>query len=208
MNTSTLVQKLWNYCNALRDDGMSYGDCVEQLTYLLFLKMADERSRPPYNQPSLIPAPYAWPRLLAKDGDELFDHYRHPLEALGNERGTLALIFNKARNKFDSHRFAAMLTLRASNLRWRLSGSGQAAARDRGPDRRRRLVRDGRGREGRRLRGPAGKNAQDTTSGAGRYFAPRALIVGGAGEILRRLSSGGGNLLGRGSGGRLPAAAE
>ncbi len=48
MNTSTIVQKLWNYCNVLLDDGMSYGDYVEQLTYLLFLKMADERSRPPY----------------------------------------------------------------------------------------------------------------------------------------------------------------
>ena len=61
MNSSTLVQKLWNYCNVLRDDGMSYGDYVEQLTYLLFLKMADERSKLPYNQPSLIPAQYAWP---------------------------------------------------------------------------------------------------------------------------------------------------
>ncbi len=59
MNTSTLVQKLWNYCNVLRDDGMSYGDYVEQLTYLLFLKMADERARPPYHQPSLVPADYA-----------------------------------------------------------------------------------------------------------------------------------------------------
>jgi type I restriction enzyme M protein len=75
MNSSTLVQKLWNYCNVLRDDGMSYGDYVEQLTYLLFLKMADERSRPPYNQPSPIPAAYAWPSLLARDGDSLFDHY-------------------------------------------------------------------------------------------------------------------------------------
>jgi type I restriction-modification system DNA methylase subunit len=91
LNTSTLVQKLWNYCNVLRDDGMSYGGYVEQLTYLLFLKMADERSRPPYNQPSLIPAQYAWPALLARDGDELFDHYRHTLEALGSEKGTLAL---------------------------------------------------------------------------------------------------------------------
>jgi type I restriction enzyme M protein len=51
VNSATLVQKLWNYCNVLRDDGMSYGDCVEQLTYLLFLKMADERSKPPYSQP-------------------------------------------------------------------------------------------------------------------------------------------------------------
>ena len=54
MNTAIIVQKLWNYCNVLRDDGMSYGDYVEQLTYLLFLKMADERSRPPYNQPSPV----------------------------------------------------------------------------------------------------------------------------------------------------------
>ena len=53
--TNTLVQKLWNYCNVLRDDGMSYGDYVEQLTYLLFLKMADERSAPPYNQASIVP---------------------------------------------------------------------------------------------------------------------------------------------------------
>jgi type I restriction enzyme M protein len=82
MTTSALVQKLWNYCNVLRDDGMSYGDYVEQLTYLLFLKMADERSRPPYSQPSLVPAQYAWPALLARDGDALFDHYRHAFEAL------------------------------------------------------------------------------------------------------------------------------
>ena len=61
MNSSTLVQKLWNYCNVLRDDGMSYGDYVEQLTFLLFLKMADERSRPPSTSASLVPAPYAWP---------------------------------------------------------------------------------------------------------------------------------------------------
>ncbi len=51
MNSATIVQKLWNYCNVLRDDGMSYGDYVEQFTYLLFLKMADERSRAPWSQP-------------------------------------------------------------------------------------------------------------------------------------------------------------
>jgi type I restriction enzyme M protein len=102
MNSSTLIQKLWNYCNVLRDDGMSYGDYVEQLTYLLFLKMADERSRPPYNQPSLIPAAYAWPALLARDGDALFDHYRHTLEELGRQPGTLALIFGKAQTCAES----------------------------------------------------------------------------------------------------------
>ncbi len=72
---------------------MSYGDHVEQLTYLLFLEMVDERSRPPHNQPSPIPAAYAWPALLAKDGDALFDHYRHTLGELGKQPGTLGLIF-------------------------------------------------------------------------------------------------------------------
>ena len=101
MNTSTIVQKLWNYCNVLRDDGMSYGDYVEQLTYLLFLKMADERTRAPYNQKSPVPEQYGWPSLIKKDGDELFDHYRHTLEALGNQKGLLGLIFNKSQNKFQ-----------------------------------------------------------------------------------------------------------
>ena len=50
-NPTALVQKLWNYCNILRDDGLSYGDYVEQLTFLLFLKMADEQSRLPFNPP-------------------------------------------------------------------------------------------------------------------------------------------------------------
>ena len=57
MNSATIVQKLWNYCNVLRDDGMRYGDYVEQLTYLLFLKMADERSKPPFNLTGEAPSP-------------------------------------------------------------------------------------------------------------------------------------------------------
>src|SRR6266446_1856848 len=63
---SALVSKLWNYCSILRDDGLSYGDYVEQLTSLLFLKMADEQSRPPFNKPSPIPKGKNWPALLAK----------------------------------------------------------------------------------------------------------------------------------------------
>ena len=86
MNSATLVQKLWNYCNVLRDDGMSYGDYVEQLTYLLSLKMADERSKPPHNQSSIIPKQFAGPSLLSRDGDDLFDHYRHLLEELGKQK--------------------------------------------------------------------------------------------------------------------------
>jgi hypothetical protein len=68
-----LVQKLWNYCNILRDDGLSYGDYVEQLTFLLFLKMADEQSRPPYKKVSAVPKEYAWPSLLAKARGERRD---------------------------------------------------------------------------------------------------------------------------------------
>ena len=101
MTSSAIVQKLWNYCNVLRDDGMSYGDYVEQLTYLLFLKMADERTKAPYSEPSVVPLEYSWPSLVKKDGDELFDHYRHVLEKLGNEKGLLGLIFNKSQNKFQ-----------------------------------------------------------------------------------------------------------
>ena len=101
MTSAAIVSKLWNFCHVLRDDGMSYGDYVEQLTYLLFLKMADERTQPPYNQPSNVPVDYSWPILVQKDGDELFDHYRHTLENLGNQKGLLGLIFNKSQNKFQ-----------------------------------------------------------------------------------------------------------
>ena len=82
---TNIVQRLWNYCHALRDDGVSYGDYVEQLTYLLFLKMADEQTNPPFNKPSAIPAGYDWPSLASKDGEELETHYRRTLVELGFE---------------------------------------------------------------------------------------------------------------------------
>src|SRR5688500_16870152 len=99
-NPQQLVQKLWNYCNILRDDGLSYGDYVEQLTYLLFLKMADEQSTL-RGQPSPVPPEYSWPILLAKDGDELETHYRHAREELGKRPGMLGIIFRKAQNKIQ-----------------------------------------------------------------------------------------------------------
>ncbi len=74
----------------------------EQLTYLLFLKMTAERTKAPYKQKSPVPTKYSWWSLMKKDGDELFDHYRHTLEALGNQKGLLGLIFNKSQNKCDS----------------------------------------------------------------------------------------------------------
>lgn len=87
-NSSALVNKLWNYCNVLRDDGLSYGDYVEQLTFLLFLKMAHERTQPPYNQPSIIPEEYNWPSLLELDGIPLEyhlpSHSRNPRQRTGH----------------------------------------------------------------------------------------------------------------------------
>jgi type I restriction enzyme M protein len=59
-NPTALVQKLWNYCNILRDDSLSYGDYVEQLTYPLFLKMADEQAKPPFNKPSAGSKGFGW----------------------------------------------------------------------------------------------------------------------------------------------------
>lgn len=63
---SNLVNKVWNYCNLLRDDGVSYGDYVEQLTYLLFLKMDYERTRPPHRRTSLIREDYNWASLVPR----------------------------------------------------------------------------------------------------------------------------------------------
>ena len=69
--SSTVGQKLWNYCNVLRDAGLSYGDYLEQLTYLIFLKMMHERAQPPYTllpgyEPPPIPKGYDWPNLLSR----------------------------------------------------------------------------------------------------------------------------------------------
>ena len=92
-HSQQIVQKLWNYCNVLRDDGLSYGDYVEQLTLLLFLKMAHERTQPPLRQASVVPQGFDWPSLMSKDGDALETHYRHVLEELGKKDGMLGIIF-------------------------------------------------------------------------------------------------------------------
>lgn len=156
MTPAAIVSKLWNYCNVLRDDGMSYGDYVEQLTYLLFLKMADERTKPPYNQKSSVPVDYSWPTLIKKDGDELFDHYRHTLENLGNEKGLLGLIFNKSQNKFqDPAKLRRLIVDLIGNENWSVMSADV---------------------KGDAYEGLLEKNAQDTKSGAGQYFTPRPLI--------------------------------
>ena len=116
-NPAALVGKLWNYCSILRDDGLSYGDYVEQLTFLLFLKMADEQSKL-RGTPSAIPKGKDWPSLLAKDGDELEVHYRHTLEELGKCSGMLGIIFRKAQNKIQD-------PAKLRRLTWQKAFAGQ-----------------------------------------------------------------------------------
>ena len=86
-NTSSIVSKVWAFCQTLRDDGVGYGDYLEQLTYLLFLKMADEYSRPPHNRKMPIPTTYNWETLTNKSGDALEVHYNHLLQELANKKG-------------------------------------------------------------------------------------------------------------------------
>lgn len=156
-NPTALVQKLWNYCNILRDDGLSYGDYVEQLTFLLFLKMADEQSRPPFNKPSAVPKEFAWPSLLARDGDELETHYRHVLESLGKQKGMLGVIFRKAQNKIqDPAKLRRLIVDLIDKEQWSsLSADVKGDAYE----------------------GLLQKNAEDVKGGAGQYFTPRPLIA-------------------------------
>ncbi len=81
--TSTIISKVWGMCNPLRDNGVSYGDYLEQLTYLIFLKMSDEYSHPPYNRETGIPAGYTWADMSTLKGAELEEQYKATLEKLG-----------------------------------------------------------------------------------------------------------------------------
>src|SRR5438477_4302867 len=99
MNTAAIVSKVWGFCNLLKDDGVSYGDYLEQLTYLLFLKMADEYSKPPFNRQINIPKEYNWESLSSKRGAELETHYLILLRELGKQKGILGQIFIKSQKK-------------------------------------------------------------------------------------------------------------
>src|SRR5436305_3937609 len=104
MSTSSqqIVSKAWNFAHVLRDDGLSYMAYVEQITFLLFLKMAHEQTQPPYNRKPIIPVGYDWPSLLAKEGDDLEVHYRHVLEHLSTQPGMLGVIFKKAKPEIQN----------------------------------------------------------------------------------------------------------
>ena len=129
---------------------------MEQLTFLLFLKMADEQSRPPFNKPAAVPKGQDWPSLLARDGDELETHYRHVLESLGKQKGMLGVIFRKAQNKIqDPAKLRRLIVDLIDKEQWSsLSADVKGDAYE----------------------GLLQKNAEDVKGGAGQYFTARPLI--------------------------------
>jgi type I restriction enzyme M protein len=151
-----LVDKLWNFCHLLRDDGVSTIDYTEQLTYLLFLKMAHERETRPLNPEKIVPKDCSWQRLLDNDGDQLEVTYRHILETLAKESGTLGVIFRKAQNKIqDPAKLKKLITDFIDKENWSAAGVDI---------------------KGDAYEGLLAKGAEDVKSGAGQYFTPRALI--------------------------------
>jgi type I restriction enzyme M protein len=153
MSASEIVNKVWNYAHVLRDDGVGYGDYVEQITYLIFLKMADEREKG--NQSTKIPKKCVWSNLVKLDGDDLELQYRHTLEALAKEGGMLGTIFRKAQNKIQDPAKLERLIKMIEKENWST------------------LPADVKGEI---YEGLLERNAQDVKGGAGQYFTPRPLI--------------------------------
>ncbi len=152
-----LVNKLWSYCDVLRDDGVSYGDYVEQLTYLLFLKMDEEMQEIGFQDESPVPEEYNWESLASREGEELESHYRTLLQELGTIGGLLSVIFSKAQNKIQDPAKLRRLVLMIDDENW--SGMDVDV-------------------KGEIYEGLLQKNAEDVKSGAGQYFTPRPLIKG------------------------------
>ena len=153
-DAKVLVDKLWNYCNVLRDDGLSYGDYVEQLTYLLFLKMAEEQRQLGLDR--IVPEGLDWPSLVALDGARLEAHYIEILNELGTTDDLLGVIFRKAQNRIqDPAKLKRLIDDLIDKETW--------------------LTLDA-DLKGDAYEGLLERNAADTKSGAGQYFTPRALI--------------------------------
>ena len=155
MTTDSIISKVWSFCHTLRDDGVGYGDYLEQLTYLIFLKMADEYAKPPYSRKVGVPAPYAWPVMRPLKGAELEVHYVEALRELGLQKGMLGQIFTKAQNKIQDPAKLARLIEMVDGVSWVTLDADT---------------------KGDIYEGILEKNAEDTKSGAGQYFTPRALI--------------------------------
>lgn len=168
MTDSSIISKIWNLANVLRDDGVGYGDYLEQITYLLFLKMADELNKPPYNKGLAFPKlkdvegkeiadgeVCNWETLSGKRGAELESFYSQLLRSLSTEKGMLGQIFTKSQNKIqDPAKLLKVINL-IDQEQWSLMGADI---------------------KGKIYEGLLEKNAEDTKSGAGQYFTPRALI--------------------------------
>lgn len=154
-NTSSIISKVWGMCSALRDDGVSYGDYLEQLTYLIFLKMSDEYSKPPYNRDTGIPKEYGWSDMNTLKGAELETKYKEILEKLGEQNGILGKIFQGATNKISNIAILYRVVQMINNEKW-VSMSSDV--------------------KGEIYEGLLQKNAEDIKSGAGQYFTPRPLI--------------------------------
>lgn len=153
--SSAIVSKVWGMCNPLRDDGVSYGDYLEQLTYMIFLKMADEYSKPPYKRDSGIPEGYRWSDMSSLKGKELEEKYKDILEKLAEQPGMLKLIFSQATNKIHNAAILARVVQMIDHEKW-ISMSSDV--------------------KGEIYEGLLQKNAEDVKSGAGQYFTPRPLI--------------------------------
>jgi len=152
-----IVKKLWSYCQVLRDDGLSYQDYLEQLTFLLFLKMADERAALTGGQQA-VPKGYRWEDLAnpKMEGVKLEQHYRDTLKKLGEEGGMLGLIFRKSQNKIqDPAKLRKLVVDLIGNESW-LEVTSDV--------------------KGDAYEGLLERNAQDVKGGAGQYFTPRPLI--------------------------------
>ncbi|QDU44299.1 putative type I restriction enzymeP M protein [Symmachiella dynata] len=155
-NSQQIVNKAWNFAHVLRDDGLSYMAYTEQITFLLFLKMADEQTKPPHNRKPIVPAKLGWQSLLKRDGDELEIHYRHVLEELGRQPGMLGEIFKKARPEIQNPATLKRLIVDLIDVeKW---SSMQADVK------------------GDIYEGLLAKSAAESPKGAGQYFTPRELI--------------------------------
>ncbi len=156
--TQQIVAKAWNFAHVLRDEGLSYLAYTEQITFLLFLKMADEQTKPPYNRKPLVPKGYDWPSLdkSRHDGDELVGHYRHILDHLSKQPGMLGEIFRRARPEIQN---PAILRRLIDELIGKENWfSMQADVK------------------GDVYEGLLSKSAEESPKGAGQYFTPRELI--------------------------------
>src|SRR5712692_12012738 len=156
-----IVQTLWGFCHTLRHDGVDYGDYIEQLTYLLFLKMADERgidlshTEIKNGHGKVVEIDCSWPALEAKSGTELTQHYVDVLRALGQQRGLLGDIFTEAISRFANPVSLKKLIGIIDQTEWTaLDIDVKAAA----------------------FEGLLEKAASEGKKGAGQYFTPRLLI--------------------------------